>query len=67
MPIIIPILLVGAGAGVLVALALASADRDVPDHEPDVPAGTPPPTGFPKSTGYKLVDAILGLLQKAAD
>jgi hypothetical protein len=68
MPIAVPlILLVGAGVGVLVTLALASTERDVPVHEPDLPPTAPAPAGFPKSTGYRLVDKILPLLKRASD
>lgn len=63
----VPIVLVSIGVGTLVTLMLASAERDVPVHEPDLPPSTPAPLGFPKSTGYRLVDKILPLLQQAAD
>lgn len=67
MPVLIPVILIlGAGVGVIVALTLASVDRDVPVHEPDLPPTAPPPSGFAKSTGYKLVDKILPLLQQAS-
>lgn len=68
MPVLIPvILLLGAGVGVIVALTLASTDRPVPVHEPDLPVSTPAPAGFPKSTGYKLVDKILPQLKAASE
>ena len=54
-----PLLLLGAGAATLITLALASYDGPVPDHKPDAP-----PT--PGKTGYRLVDAIMPQLQKAA-
>lgn len=65
MPILI--ILGSLGVGTLVAFALASAEKPVPDHEPDLPPDAPPPAGFPKSTGFKLVDKILPLLKQAAD
>lgn len=65
MPIVI--IALGLSAGAIVALALASVERPVPDHKPDLPPDAPPPAGFPKSTGYRLVDKILALLKQAAD
>lgn len=67
MPVLIPVILVGLGVGALVMVALASSDRDVPVHNPDLPPNAPPPSGFPRSTGYKLVDKILPLLKQASD
>lgn len=66
MPIVIPIVLLGLAVGVGVTLALAAAERAVPDHPPDSPP-PPTPSGFPKSTGYRLVDKILPQLKQAAD
>jgi hypothetical protein len=48
-----------AGGGALLFVALSGGDRDVPEHEPDLPVQ-------PGSTRYKLVDAILGELRKAS-
>lgn len=58
--ILIPIVLVAAGLGTIAYLATGDFDRPVPDHEPDAPA-------VADSTGYKLVDAILSELRKAAE
>lgn len=57
----LPILFIGGGLAALAALFIYVADvQPVPDHQPDVPAGTP------GSTGYKRVDAILPALKTAA-
>lgn len=66
MPIVIPILLLGLGVGAVVMLALASSERPVPDHPPDS-LPPPPPPGFPRTTGWKLVDKILPQLKAASD
>lgn len=64
---IFPLLLIGAGAIALIAVAVTDSDGPVPDHPPDLPPDAPPPAGFPKSTHYRLVDAILPELKKASD
>lgn len=57
---ILPFILLAGGGAVLLAVALSQGDDPpVPVHEPDMPAA-------PGSTRYKLVDAILPELTKAA-
>ena len=60
---ILPFVLLAGGGVVLLALVLAGdEDPPVPVHEPDVPLTQ----SVPGSTHYKLVDAILPELTKAA-
>lgn len=55
-----PLLILGGSLAVLFAVLSAGDDGPVPDHQPDI--AVPPPG----STGYKLVDAIMGDLKDAA-
>jgi len=64
---IFPLLLIGAGAATVIVLALQDDDGPVPDHPPDLPPGAPAPAGFPHSTHYKRVDAILPELARACE
>lgn len=61
-----PVLLILGGGAALLAL-LVYDDDPVPHHEPDLPPGAPPPAGFPRSTGYRRIDAILPALKNAAE
>lgn len=63
---IVPLLLIFGGGAALIALFVHD-DDPVPDFRPDLPSGAPPPAGFPKSTGYKRIDALLPALKNAAD
>jgi hypothetical protein len=56
---IVPVLLLGGGALTLLMLAL-TGDAPVPDHPPDLPSAGP------GQTRWKLVNALLPELQKAA-
>ncbi len=63
---IFPLLLVGGGLATLAYIVMTSSDTP-PVHEPDMALDAPPPPGMPKSTRYRLVDAILPQLKQAAD
>jgi hypothetical protein len=72
---LIPLIAIASGVATVLTVAL-TGERTVPVHEPDTQAGpmpapapapgVAPVTGPFISSGYKLVNAILGELQKAA-
>ncbi len=59
--------IIAAAGGGLALVTLLGRDRPArPDYEPDVPTSTLGPSGVPTSTGFKLVDKILGALKRAS-
>ena len=66
---ILPILLVMGGAAALIALTVSGGDEfgPVPNFQPDLPENAAGPVGYPRSTRYRKIDAILMKLKAAAE